>query len=613
MTAIHDATSFSQAGSSPLARGLQDRRGEGPDPVRIIPARAGFTTPWSTASRRTRDHPRSRGVYRTQPQAAPTPSGSSPLARGLLRRRTDAMDAAGIIPARAGFTPIHPESRCTTSDHPRSRGVYCGSNPSTSVTEGSSPLARGLRLRAGAATYSPVDHPRSRGVYGPGGSRCGSWCGSSPLARGLRTARRRRPRRRRIIPARAGFTPGRAGHGPGPTDHPRSRGVYLGGRRLGVAGLGSSPLARGLRLASLTPAARTRIIPARAGFTPNLRSHDQLLSDHPRSRGVYGSGFPWSSSGRGSSPLARGLRTGRCPTRRWCRDHPRSRGVYSFEATGEPGKEGSSPLARGLPSPGWVVPAHGGIIPARAGFTTSRRPRTRRTPDHPRSRGVYVVVSAGDSPLAGSSPLARGLRADTDHRRGDHRIIPARAGFTSRGVIAAVESSDHPRSRGVYHVSGADKITAMGSSPLARGLPVVRGADPAGRGIIPARAGFTGSPPSSRGPGPDHPRSRGVYKTVIQTGAALGGSSPLARGLLWCRRRGVLGGRIIPARAGFTLAAPASRTITPDHPRSRGVYRVDGVGLEWPLGSSPLARGLLHPARDAGGDRRIIPARAGFT
>ena len=33
------------------------------------------------------------------------------------------------------------------------------------------------------------------------------------------------------------------------------------------------------------------------------------------------------------------------------------------------------------------------IIPARAGFTDGRRRGHRRTPDHPRSRGVYRMIA----------------------------------------------------------------------------------------------------------------------------------------------------------------------------------------------------------------------------
>ena len=73
------------------------------------------------------------------------------------------------------------------------------------------------------------------------------------------------------------------------------------------------------------------------------------------------------------------------------------------------------------------------------------------------------------------------------------------------------------------------------------------------------------------------------------------------------------GGRIIPARAGFTGQVMEIDLKIPDHPRSRGVYSWLDRRRESRMGSSPLARGL-HP-----GDRpdpirpRIIPARAGFT
>ena len=50
------------------------------------------------------------------------------------------------------------------------------------------------------------------------------------------------------------------------------------------------------------------------------------------------------------------------------------------------------------------------------------------------------------------------------------------------------------------------------------------------------------------------------------------GSSPLARGLLpvWARPEDLI--RIIPARAGFTFTRPACTAVQRDHPRSRGVY-----------------------------------------
>ena len=233
-------------------------------------------------------------------------------------------------------------------------------------------------------------------------------------------------------------------------------------------------------------------------------------------------------------------------------DHPRSRGVYGARTCTPHFRVGSSPLARGLL--GDVRRAHPdlGIIPARAGFTTSVSSTIRSCRDHPRSRGVYVRAEVIADDAAGSSPLARGLRAPRPGWRVTGGIIPARAGFTTATTCDPSHFSDHPRSRGVYPEDLVLFTTPEGSSPLARGLPRPHdGCGPA-PGIIPARAGFTptgrASPPSSA----DHPRSRGVYApvTVQVTGAA--GSSPLARGLPATGPGAVIAPRIIPARAGFT-------------------------------------------------------------
>ena len=51
----------------------------------------------------------------------------------------------------------------------------------------------------------------------------------------------------------------------------------------------------------------------------------------------------------------------------------------------------------------------------------------------------------------------------------------------------------------------------------------------------------------------------------------------------------------------------------PDHPRSRGVYGVEGRYERAHRGSSPLARGLLSGEMPVLNAARIIPARAGFT
>ena len=275
--------------------------------------------------------------------------------------------------------------------------------------------------------------------------------------------------------------------------------------------------------------------------------------------------------------------------------------------------EGSSPLARGLP-PQRVVGEPGlGIIPARAGFTWPAPPSPGCSWDHPRSRGVYGCSCRVRRSGPGSFPLARGLRHGRRGRGTAGRIIPARAGFT-RGRAARVGAgADHPRSRGVYVHRPRGHLALGGSSPLARGLRLGVSLPSPTMRIIPARAGFTRRPPGRHRAGPDHPRSRGVYARRHAAGDERPGSSPLARGLRAVQLlRGPRTG-IIPARAGFTPPPTPMRPGRGDHPRSRGVYPSRERTRRSSSGSSPLARGLHLGVGSGEQDPRIIPARAGFT
>ena len=395
-------------GSSPLARGLPTYTKRTISLFRIIPARAGFTTETAQTSHRKRDHPRSRGVYDLGDGGCVHCHGSSPLARGLQQRRRRRVTGSGIIPARAGFTIWATVAAFIVMDHPRSRGVYEKEAHRLRVQVGSSPLARGLRrqgqgqrellriipARAGFTAKQRArdaykrDHPRSRGVY------------------------RRAPRPSRSL-----------------SDHPRSRGVYAGliGQDAGTSG--SSPLARGLLGAASDKGKTGRIIPARAGFT--------------RQRS-------WQARSIGIIPARAGFTPSNAPATRTRADHPRSRGVYLFLVV--------------------VHPLAERIIPARAGFTSRRESGNRTRRDHPRSRGVYLNWTAAGLKGKGSSPLARGLHAQGHFIGITAGIIPARAGFTSSmdGTIWSVP--DHPRSRGVYRILSPHFVGARGSSPLARGL-----------------------------------------------------------------------------------------------------------------------------------------------
>ena len=294
-------------------------------------------------------------------------------------------------------------------------------------------------------------------------------------------------------------------------------------------------------------------------------------------------------------------------------DHPRSRGVYS--TTGDParGEPGSSPLARGLPTGPGVEGAAARIIPARAGFTRSCVRRESHGRDHPRSRGVYPTPSPAGAAARGSSPLARGLHEGGDARPVGARIIPARAGFTTTISGTCAPPMDHPRSRGVYRSRRVMVRAASGSSPLARGLPRIPGVQGDANRIIPARAGFTPRPHGDGEGRGDHPRSRGVYQRVCGDPPGIGGSSPLARGLLPAGYHRLTVDRIIPARAGFTRAYEFPCRMDEDHPRSRGVYGWSQDAPAARYGSSPLARGLRGEDRQVCGREGIIPARAGFT
>ena len=274
---------------------------------------------------------------------------------------------------------------------------------------------------------------------------------------------------------------------------------------------------------------------------------------------------------------------------------------------------GSSPLARGLRRCTQSLTRTPRIIPARAGFTPDDLPGPAGHRDHPRSRGVYPIRSGAIEEISGSFPLARGLLSVRSSLVFALRIIPARAGFTKADTIVKDGAVDHPRSRGVYRTTCTSVSEPAGSSPLARGLLVAAGAPAAGYRIIPARAGFTRSPPRPRPPPGDHPRSRGVYSAARSFSRSGSGSSPLARGLRVGRRLDPPGTRIIPARAGFTRTIPAGDALPSDHPRSRGVYRSRILSRIAAGGSSPLARGLrkqVLPTPECGW---IIPARAGFT
>ena len=214
--------------------------------------------------------------------------GSSPLARGTLAAYPAATNTPGLIPARAGNTPVGNVHVVTHGAHPRSRGEHLSWNVRGDYKPGSSPLARGTRwvgfrefagyglipARAGntpvrfPSQFKPRAHPRSRGEHPILVLISSRRAGSSPLARGTRVAEFLTNARVGLIPARAGNTVNPARVYPNTRAHPRSRGEHVWVVRFPAAPSGSSPLARGTHGSSGIFAHRLGLIPARAGNTP---------------------------------------------------------------------------------------------------------------------------------------------------------------------------------------------------------------------------------------------------------------------------------------------------------------------------------------------------------
>ena len=251
------------------------------------------------------------------------------------------------------------------------------------------------------------DHPRACGAndFLIAGANVG--CGSSPRVRGKRPSHVRKGFRKRIIPARAGQTCSGSGSRRAGTDHPRACGANPRALQSVRAATGSSPRVRGKR--GGRPHARTgvRIIPARAGQTPQCPQTTCPYSDHPRACGAN-----------------------YCSARLKSRAH------------------GSSPRVRGKPDRVVRVPDVGRIIPARAGQTVFRGQAHRQVPDHPRACGANPVTVIFQPSVVGSSPRVRGKpcrQVEAGHRR---RIIPARAGQTLVPFWFPVSDTDHPRACG---------------------------------------------------------------------------------------------------------------------------------------------------------------------
>ena len=109
----------------------------------------------------------------------------------------------------------------------------------------------------------------------------------------------------------------------------------------------------------------------------------------------------------------------------------------------------------------------------------------------------------------GSSPLARGGPSVEVSEWHLDRLIPAGAGRTKAFKGFTNGCWAHPRWRGEDWCAEYSRLSALGSSPLARGGPQLSGGYRASAGLIPAGAGRTGTFTAGAISRKAHPRWRG--------------------------------------------------------------------------------------------------------
>ena len=382
---------YAFVGTSPHARGPPAVRKLVAHGAGNIPACAGTTPTPATPPLRRREHPRMRGDHAPSIAASSAALGTSPHARGPLSLPDLMRHILGNIPACAGTATSTSPRRTTRREHPRMRGDHLLRSSWESFRSGTSPHARGPRVHreaelrvdgnipACAGTTSargctPTrrgEHPRMRGDHIGLGVLRALLRGTSPHARGPLGSYVRRGARRRNIPACAGTTPTVSCTSTISREHPRMRGDHLFQARQAATDVGTSPHARGPRVAVIITACVDGNIPACAGTTATFGFPSSTPREHPRMRGDHYEMKRSAGESMGTSPHARGPRiqvldvvpaAGNIPA---CagttvrvvahlvgrREHPRMRGDHASHSYSFGGDWGTSPHARGPQHP----------------------------------------------------------------------------------------------------------------------------------------------------------------------------------------------------------------------------------------------------------------------
>ena len=194
--------------------------------------------------------------------------------------------------------------------------------------------------------------------------------GSSPHARGTRIACRWRPAETRFIPACAGNAGPYSCAPVSSSVHPRMRGERFCAASWRLELGGSSPHARGTLLGVELPGHAPRFIPACAGNAFRRVPASGLTTVHPRMRGERVCTSAKRLPRFGSSPHARGTRRAWGPGCGSGPVHPRMRGERPRKMARHHERIGSSPHARGTQDEEWQPRDITRFIPACAGNAT---------------------------------------------------------------------------------------------------------------------------------------------------------------------------------------------------------------------------------------------------
>ena len=168
------------------------------------------------------------------------------------------------------------------------------------------PACAGNAMKGATALSLFTVHPRMRGERTNWVRQAMTSIGSSPHARGTHPEQAGQWQSTRFIPACAGNAAGRYKGGRAQTVHPRMRGERTADQIAQGKVYGSSPHARGPRMARRPGSARCRFIPACAGNAGRSRRCSSWCAVHPRMRGERSSTHMSRWSRPGSSPHARG-------------------------------------------------------------------------------------------------------------------------------------------------------------------------------------------------------------------------------------------------------------------------------------------------------------------